>query len=102
VKKTLLVAAMALCLLPPTICQAADDAALFVQKCGSCHKRGGQGPAVNPADKAGIVWKKYFDRGRHPVDLAQTVSDSDLGVVISYLQDHAADSDQPATAVIPK
>lgn len=81
---------------------AADGATLFVQKCGSCHKRGGQATPVNPADKAGIVWKKYFDRGRHPVDLAQTLSDSDMGAVIGYLKDHAADSDQPATAVIPK
>ena len=101
-KRMFLLSATALCLLTSNVSLAADGAALFVQKCGGCHKRGGQTTAVNPADKAGVVWKKYFDRGRHPVALAQSLNDSELGAVIQYLQDHAADSDQPATAVIPK
>ena len=73
---------------------------LFLQKCGACHKSGGQAPSVNPADKAGIVWQKYFKRGRHPV--ATGISDSDTQTIIKYLVAHAADSDQPAAAVIPK
>ena len=73
---------------------------LFVQKCGACHQKGGQAAAVNPADKAGRVWKKYFKRGRHPVDLG--IDDASLGEIIGYLVGHAADSDQPAAAVIPK
>ena len=73
---------------------------LFVEKCGSCHKKGGQAASVNPADKAGRVWKKYFKRGRHPVDMG--VDDTSLETIIQYLADHAADSDQPASAVIPK
>jgi len=78
----------------------ADDAGLFVAKCGSCHKSGGQAAVVNPADKAGRVWRKYFKRGRHPVDMA--IGEGDLTAIIDYLADHAADSDQPAAAVIPK
>jgi len=73
---------------------------LFIQKCGNCHKSGGQAAAVNPADKAGRIWQKYFKRGRHPVEMG--ISDGDLETIISYLVDHAADSDQPAEAVIPK
>ena len=73
---------------------------LFVGKCGACHKSGGQAASVNPADKAGRVWKKYFKRGRHPVDMG--IDDGTLQDIISYLVDHAADSDQPAAAVIPK
>ncbi len=73
---------------------------LFLQKCGSCHKSGGQAASVNPADKAGRVWQKYFKRGRHPVDTG--ISDGDTAAIINYLVDHAADSDQPAAAVIPK
>lgn len=78
----------------------ADSQGLFLDKCGSCHKRGGQAAVVNPADKAGRVWEKYFARGRHPVDMG--INEGDLGAVIQYLADHAADSDQPASAVIPK
>ena len=79
---------------------AADSQGMFLSKCGNCHKRGGQAAVVNPADKAGRVWEKYFARGRHPVDMG--ISEDDLAAVIQYLTDHAADSDQPAAAVIPK
>ncbi len=101
-KRLFLLSAMALGLLTPSVSTAADGATLFVQKCGSCHKRGGQAPAVNPADKAGVVWEKYFERGRHPGNLSQSLNNGELGSVIQYLKAHAADSDQPATAVIPK
>ncbi len=74
--------------------------ALFIQKCGSCHKSGGQAAVINPADKAGRVWQKYFKRGRHPVKTG--ISDNDMTAIISYLTNHAADSDQPEAAVIPK
>ncbi len=57
---------------------------------------------VNPADKAAIVWNKFFTRGRHNVDFSATISGPDLQLIVQYLQDHAADSDQPAVAVIPK
>lgn len=86
-------------LMVPTIVWAGGEA-LFVQKCGACHKKGGDAASVNPADKAGVVWEKYFARGRHPVDME--IGDSDLEAIVQYLQDHAADSDQPAAAVIPK
>jgi len=87
-------------LLLPAVVYSAGGEAQFLEKCGTCHKKGGQAAVVNPADKAGRVWEKYFARGRHPVDLA--MSDADLEVVVDYLKVHAADSDQPATAVIPK
>ena len=86
-------------MLPAAVCSAGGEAK-FLEKCGTCHKKGGQAAVVNPADKAGRVWEKYFARGRHPVDLG--MSDADLELVVEYLNDHAADSDQPATAVIPK
>ncbi len=73
---------------------------LFIQKCGSCHKSGGKAEVINPADKAGRVWQKYFKRGRHPVDTG--ISDSDMAAIITYLTNHAADSDQPEAAIIPK
>lgn len=99
-QKRIITMVTALSLLLPAVAMSADGVALFVDKCGACHKKGGQAAVVNPADKAGRVWEKYFARGRHPVDLG--MSDGDLQTVVDYLQAHAADSDQPAAAVIPK
>jgi len=75
---------------------------IFVNKCGSCHKKGGDAAPVNPADKAGLVWKKYFKRGRHPVDLDSSIKATEMTAILSYLQNHAADSDTPVAAAIPK
>lgn len=100
-KKVLLGLSLAL-FLTPSVTMASDGAGLFLQKCGHCHKRGGAAAVVNPADKAGVVWEKYFNRGRHPEGLAAAVNETELQAVIQYLKSHAADSDQPAAAVIPK
>ena len=90
----------AMSLLLPAVAMAASGDALFLQSCGACHKKGGKAAIVNPADKAGAVWDKYFARGRHPGDMG--ISGADLQAVVKYLVSHAADSDQPAAAVIPK
>jgi len=87
-------------LVPPAA--MAGGAELFVAKCGACHKKGGQAAPVNPADKAGRVWEKYFKRGRHPVNLAGKISAKGLDDIVAYLVGHAADSDQPVAAAIPK
>lgn len=81
---------------------ADDAAAVFVQKCGVCHKKGGEAAPVNPADKAGVVWSKYFKRGRHPVDLSVRISSDEMMTILGFLQEHAADSDHPVAAAIPK
>lgn len=98
--KKRLIACMALAVLValPGVSEASQ--ALFLQKCGACHKKGGTAAPINPADKAASVWEKYFARGRHPGDPG--ASGADLKSVIDYLKAHAADSDQPAAAVIPK
>lgn len=83
-----------------TTAAAADGQGMFLEKCGSCHKAGGQAAVINPADKAGVVWSKFFERGRHPGDLS--IPEADLKLILDYIAAHAADSDQPATAVIPK
>ena len=73
----------------------------FLKDCGSCHKSGGKASPVNPADKAASVWKKYFKRKRHPVDIS-SIPPAELSEILKYLQQHAADSDQPEAAAIPK
>ncbi|MFH1214880.1 MAG: cytochrome c [Pseudomonadota bacterium] len=81
---------------------SADGGALFKQKCGACHQKGGQAAPVNPADKAAVVWEKFFDRNRHSPDLAGSLAADELGSVVEYLKKFAADSDRPETAAIPK
>ena len=93
---------VALCLLASAYSARAGNGgdALFKEKCGSCHLRGGEAAPINPGEKAGSVWDKYFKRGRHPVAL--NISDSDMEIILQYLQDHAADSDRPEMSAIPK
>ena len=79
----------------------AGGRAIFIRECGACHRINGKADPVNPGDKAAIVWKKYFKRKRHPVDLSN-ISDEDMASILKYLRDHAADSEQPESAVIPK
>ncbi|MEN8198710.1 MAG: hypothetical protein ABFR63_01425 [Thermodesulfobacteriota bacterium] len=81
---------------------AADGSDLFVRKCGSCHQPQGKAKVVNPADKADVVWKKYFKRDRHPVKLSTIGSEDELAHILNYLRQHAADSDSPEAAAIPR
>lgn len=99
-QKRIVTIATVLSLVLPTVALAAGGDALFVQGCGACHKKGGKAAVINPADKAGSVWEKYFARGRHPVDIG--MPEADVQAVVKYLMAHSADSDQPAAAVIPK
>ncbi|MEN8189383.1 MAG: cytochrome c [Thermodesulfobacteriota bacterium] len=95
---------MLTCLLWATaaIAPAGEGGKLFIQKCGSCHQQGGKVKPVNPADKAEVVWQKYFKRDRHPVKLSTIGSDDELAHILEYLQQHAADSDFPEAAAIPR
>ena len=99
-KVSIFLAAMCLLAFTGSVWAANGSEALFKEKCGSCHMKGGAAAPVNPGDKAASVWVKYFKRGRHPVIL--TVSPNDLDMIVEYLEDHAADSDQPQMSVIPQ
>ena len=102
VKRNFLVLVVIAALLCAAPVWAGDGARLFVSKCGSCHKRGGAAPPVNPADKAAVVWGKYFRRGRHEVDLSERITDEEMDAILDYLKAHAADSDKPEAAAIPR
>ena len=95
------IVAMTLCFLFLAASSWAGGKEVFVKRCGACHKSGGKAPPVNPADKAAVVWEKYFKRHRHPVDIS-SIGPSDMKTILQYLKDHAADSDQPVAAAIPK
>jgi mono/diheme cytochrome c family protein len=81
---------------------SASDLDVFLAKCGSCHKKGAEAAPVNPADKAGLVWEKYFKRNRHSVDISSSVNEAEQAQILAFLKHHAADSDHPVAAVIPK
>ncbi len=80
----------------------ASNLDVFLVRCGGCHKKDGQAAPVNPADKAGLVWKKYFQRNRHPVDISGTITQEEQDQILTFLENHAADSDHPVAAIIPK
>jgi hypothetical protein len=81
---------------------AKDNSLIFVEKCGACHKRGSEVAPINPADKAGLVWVKYFQRKRHPVGLESSISKEEMALILDYLKEHGADSEVPVAAAIPK
>ncbi len=101
-KKHLCVAIATSFILNVPVLSMASELNMFLDKCGTCHKDGAEAAPVNPADKAGVVWAKYFKRGRHPGDLSSSVSADEMKVVIQFLANHAADSDHPVAAIIPK
>ena len=101
--KKLLCAALAMCFLfSMPVIVVASNLDIFLERCGSCHKTGGKALAVSPADKAGVVWGKYFKRDRHPGDLHESINSEDMANVLTFLQNHAADSEHPVAAIIPK
>ena len=83
---------------------AANGKQLFIKNCLNCHRNGGKAAPVNPADKAGRVWKRYFKRGRHADNdkLISSIGEENFKKILQYLINNAADSDHPEEAVIPK
>lgn len=90
---------LSVCLSPAI---AADNSLVFLEKCGACHKRNSAVVPISPADKAGLVWMKYFQRNRHPVELESTINEGEMADILNYLKEHAADSEVPVSAAIPK
>ena len=89
---------------PVSVSYAGEGKQLFIKNCLNCHQSGGKAEPINPADKAGRVWKKYFKRGRH-VDndkLMSSIGKDNFKKILHYLVDNAADSEHPEAAVIPK
>ena len=75
----------------------ADGKTVFVAKCGSCHRTGGEAAVFAPTKFAGLQWDRFFSRNKHVryKDISDQVSSYDLEEVKTYLMDHAADSDMP-------
>jgi len=78
-------------------CRAADGKKLFVDKCGQCHKSGGEASVFAPTKYASMQWQRFFQRNKHQrkKDISSRFSQDELDSIEKYLVDHAADSDQP-------
>lgn len=74
---------------PATV--TADNIHLFKSKCMICH--GVTVTKVYPVDKARIQWERFFRRNVHMPALA--LDENELRRILTFLHDHAADSDQP-------
>ncbi len=76
---------------------AADGKNVFVNKCGSCHKSGGEAAAFAPTKYASTQWSRFFERDKHKrkKDISADYTETEIAAVKIYLINHAADSDQP-------
>jgi len=75
----------------------AEGKNVFINKCGSCHKAGGEAAAFAPTKYASTQWERFFQRSKHKrkKDISAEVTEADIAAVKIYLINHAADSDQP-------
>ncbi|MCP4714745.1 MAG: hypothetical protein GY868_06470 [Deltaproteobacteria bacterium] len=80
-----------------TSVQADQGETLFVDKCCSCHQKGGEAQTIVPGLYASSGWKRFFDKNKHKrkKDISLQINNEELNIVKQYLIDHAADSDQP-------
>ena len=69
----------------------------FINKCGTCHRAGGEAPVFAPTKYASRQWERFFERNTHrrKKDITSEVTPGELELVKKYLIAHAADSDQP-------
>ncbi|MCP4715820.1 MAG: cytochrome c [Deltaproteobacteria bacterium] len=76
---------------------AANGKNIFLNKCGACHKAGGESAVFAPTKYASTQWERFFQRNKHKrkKDISANFNDAELAGVKTYLIDHAADSDQP-------
>ena len=76
---------------------AADGKTLFLNKCGSCHKSGGEASVFAPTKYASTQWERFFEANKHAriKDISSMLAPDESSAVKEYLKTHAADSDQP-------
>ena len=97
-KTSCLLALLLLLLLSSFPLHSLDKKTLFINKCCSCHKQGGEAIAISPSMNAIIQWKRFFKKNKHKrryKDISAIVSEEESALILSYLIEHAADSQKP-------
>ena len=92
-----ILAAFLLCSGIISIARAGDGKNIFMTKCGSCHRAGGEAAAFAPSKYAAVQWQRFFEKDRHAEkkNIKDLIPPADLKDVQDYLVKHAADSEQP-------
>ena len=78
--------------------QSFDKKSLFINKCCSCHNVSGVAKTISPSMNAIKQWKRFFMKNKHKrkyKDISALVSEVESGAILSYLIEHAADSQKP-------
>jgi mono/diheme cytochrome c family protein len=80
-----------------SLSQADDGKNLFIDKCGKCHRSGGEAPVFAPSKFASGQWERFFKREKHKrkKDISSQFSAEEIESIKKYLMLHAADSDKP-------
>jgi TRAP-type C4-dicarboxylate transport system substrate-binding protein len=76
----------------------ADDAgALFIQKCGECHKNNKKVKTFTPARYTSAQWRRFFDKNKHrrKKDISQLITSEEISDIKMYLISHSKDSVEP-------
>jgi len=70
----------------------------FKKLCKTCHSADGEGGELTPISKTQAQWEEFFAEGMHGEQNLTDVVDEDKIIHIqTFLDSHAADSDQPET-----
>jgi hypothetical protein len=78
--------------------QSFDKKSLFISKCCSCHNVSGEANTISPSMNAVKQWKRFFMKNKHKrkyKDISALISEEESGAILSYLIEHAADSQKP-------
>jgi hypothetical protein len=81
----------------PAAAQGPTGRELCIEKCGSCHRKGGEARVFAPTKYAAYQWKRFFERKLHNrrEDISHLFTPQELNAIKQYLVKHAADSEQP-------
>ncbi|ETR74032.1 MAG: Cytochrome c [Candidatus Magnetoglobus multicellularis str. Araruama] len=87
-----------ICLFSSISLQSFDKKSLFMSKCCSCHNGSGEAKTISPSMNAVKQWKRFFKKNKHKrkyKDISAVVSEAESDAILSYLIEHAADSQKP-------
>jgi TRAP-type C4-dicarboxylate transport system substrate-binding protein len=76
----------------------ADDAgALFIQKCGACHRNNKKIKTFTPSRYTSAQWRRFFDKNKHrrKKDISQLITSEEISDIKMYLISHSKDSAEP-------
>lgn len=99
-RNILLMLAVVIFLASLPLLSAGDGKELFISKCGSCHKTGGEAAPFAPKKYAKAQWERFFARDQHKrkKDISGMVKPEEVDAIKVYLSKFAADSPTPEAA----